>query len=141
MEKIIKNEDYYKLDFNDLNEVKNNLNRFKIDIKEIPQNLSFDRKTERLNNIIFFTQKEIDNLIEKVKQYEDELSFRKEATNRYKNDLPLTIEETAYIKNVSYQTVRNWYIKEGLPVNRMGKGSKVTVNPETLDEWLQAQNI
>lgn len=131
----------FELDLGILDQSVKKLKDAEQELERIPGNITEKGRGEIVQNVILFTSDEIQKLKERIQELEKELDFRKEAINRYKENLPLSVEETAYIKNVSYQTVRNWYLKEGLPVNRMSKGSKIRIIPETLDKWLKAQNI
>ncbi len=114
--------------------------------------ISFDEMQEELHVIQSLTRdsREYDNtwaiidvlnkIQDELKKAEKELDWRKEAVQRYKENLELSKRQVAYIKNVDMQTVNKWII-DGLPIIQLTTGGKVSIDSIILDKWRTANNI
>jgi len=82
----------------------------------------------------------LDKIQDELGNAKKELDWRKEALQKYKEGLELSIKQVAYIKNVDKQTVDKW-ILDGLPTIQLTKGGKVSIDSIILDKWRAASNI
>lgn len=82
----------------------------------------------------------LDKIQDELRKAEKELDWRKEALQRYKENLELSKKQVAYIKNVNEQTVNKW-ILDGLPIIQITSRGKVSIDPIKLDKWRAASSI